>query len=117
MDAKEEKDRALEKLAVVSARLASLDSEVAAIQQKGRNEAAEEAARIARDTEAQTVKIQDQLQREIERAGKAARQELRLFAADQSVRLAEEIIKREIGSDDDLKLVNLSIARLGGNRN
>jgi F-type H+-transporting ATPase subunit b len=116
-EAKEERDRALEKLALVNARLANLDSEVEAIKQKGRNEAAEEAARIARDTDAQTLKLQDQLQREIERAGKAARQELRLFAADRSVRLAEELIRREIRSEDDLRLVNLSISRLRGSQN
>src|SRR5436190_24133363 len=59
LEAKAEKDRALEKLAQVSARLASLDSEVQSIQQKASDEAAAEAARILRDTEAQTAKLRE----------------------------------------------------------
>ena len=41
-----------------------------------------------------------QAAREIESAGKAARHELRKFAAEESVRLAEEILEKEIRPED-----------------
>jgi alkylation response protein AidB-like acyl-CoA dehydrogenase len=56
----------------------------------------------------------EQAQREIESAGKAARQELREFAAGQSVQLAEEMIRRDIKPEDDARLVGLRIEELGG---
>jgi len=48
--------------------------------------------------------------------GKAARQELREFAAEQSVRLAEEMIHRDIKPEDDARLVSLRVEELGGVR-
>ena len=45
-------------------------------------------------------------QREIEGAMKAARGELRAFVADQSVALAEGMIRREIRADDNTRMVN-----------
>ena len=62
------------------------------------------------------VKVRQQAQREIENAGKAARHELRRFTAEQSVRLAEEMIRRELRPDDDTRLINRNIDELGGLR-
>jgi F-type H+-transporting ATPase subunit b len=114
MRAQEERNRALAKLEEVEARLARLDAEVAGIREQAQREASEERERIKRATEEDARKLREQAQREIESAGKAARQELRRYAAEQSVRLAEEMIRRDMRAEDDARLVNLEIEELGG---
>jgi F0F1-type ATP synthase membrane subunit b/b' len=116
MKAQEERNAALAKLEEVEARLAKLDAEVASVREQSEREAAEERERIRRSTEEETQKLRAQAQREIESAGKAARQELREFAAEQSVRLAEEMIRRDIKPEDDARLVSLRVEELGGIR-
>ena len=111
--AQEERDQALAKLAEVQARLERLDSEVASIQEHSRSEARAEGERIARETELEMLKLREQAQREIVSAGKVARHDLRIFAAHQSVKLAEEVIRREIRSEDDATLIELNVEQLG----
>jgi F-type H+-transporting ATPase subunit b len=112
--AREERDLALAKLAEVQSRLERLDSEVAAIKEHSISEAQAERERISRDTEQEILKLQEQSQREILGAGKVAKHELRRFAAQQSVRLAEEIVRREIRSEDDARLIELNVEQMGG---
>jgi F-type H+-transporting ATPase subunit b len=114
MRAQEERNAALAKLEEVEQRLAKLDAEVASVREQSEREAAEERERIRKATEEETRKLREQAQREIESAGKAARQELREFAAEQSVQLAEEMIRRDIKPEDDARLVGLRIEELGG---
>lgn len=116
MRAQEEKNAALAKLEEVEARLSRLDAEVEGIRAQSAREAAEERERIRQATEAEIQKLREQGRREIESAGKAARQELRAFAAEQSVRLAEEIIRQDMRPEDDTRLINLEIEELGGAR-
>jgi F-type H+-transporting ATPase subunit b len=111
--AQQERDLALEKLAEVEKRFAELDTDVAAIMEKAKAESNAERERIKLATEQEISKIRDQARREIESAGKAARHELRKFAAMQSVRLAEDILKNEISADDDARLTNQSVSELG----
>jgi F0F1-type ATP synthase membrane subunit b/b' len=114
--AQEERNVALAKLEEVEARLARLDEEVIRIRAQSAREATEERERIRQATEAEIQKLREQSRREIESAGKAARQELREFAAEQSVRLAEEIIRQDMRPEDDARLINLEIEELGGVR-
>jgi ATP synthase F0 subunit b len=111
--AKEERDQALAKLAEVDSRLARLDSEVAGIWEKAKAEAEAERERVKRETEAEMLKLREQSQREIEGAGKVARHELRRFAAQQTVKLAEEIIRRDLRPEDDARLIRLNVEELG----
>ncbi|HEX8162161.1 MAG TPA: ATP synthase F0 subunit B [Pyrinomonadaceae bacterium] len=112
--AQEERAAALAKLEEVKSRLAHLDSEVEAIRAQARREAAEERERIARATEEEMKKLREHARREIEGAGKAARQELRRYAAEQSVRLAEEFIRRDMRAEDDARLMGQYVEGLGG---
>ena len=112
--AREERDAALAKLKEVEERLAGLDTEVAAIHDQHVREAAEERERIAKSTETEISKLGQQAQREIESAGKLAKHELRRFAAEESVRLAEEMIRREMKPEDDARLITQNIKELGG---
>jgi F-type H+-transporting ATPase subunit b len=112
--AEQERDAALAKLKEVEERLGLLDTEVATIKEQSVREAAEERERIAHSTEAEIAKLSEQALREIERAGKAARKELRRYTAEQSVRLAEEIVRREIKPEDDARLIASNIEELEG---
>src|SRR5688500_15840570 len=76
MRAQEERNAALAKLGEVEARLAKMDAEVATVREQSQKEAAEERDRVKKATEEETAKLRIQAQREIESAGKAARQEL-----------------------------------------
>lgn len=111
--AREERDGALAKLAEVEVRFDRLDVEVAAVREKARAEADAEKDRIRSATEKEIGKMQEQAKKEIENAGKAARQGLRRFAAQESVRLAEEILEREIRPEDDVRLTSHNIEQLG----
>ena len=116
MRAEEERNAAVAKLEEVEGRLARLDAEVEAIRAQAQREAAEERARIERATEEEIRKIREQARREIESAAKAARAELRVFAAEQSVKFAEELIRRDIRPEDDAHLVREYVEELGGAR-
>ena len=114
--AQRERDAALAKLKEVEERLGRLDSEVATIQEQSQREAAAERERIAKATEAELAKLGEQAKREIESAGKAAKHDLRNYAAETSVRLAEEIIRREMKPEDDVRLISRNVEELGGAR-
>jgi F-type H+-transporting ATPase subunit b len=116
MRAQEERNAALQKLSEVEARLSTLDAEVAAVREHAQREASEERARIESQVEEEIRKLREQARREIESAGKAARAELREYAAEQSVRLAEEMIRRELRPEDDARLISSYVDELGGVR-
>lgn len=112
--AEEERSAAVAKLEEVEGRLARLGSEVEAIREQAQREAAEERVRIERAAEEEIRKIREQARREIESASKSARAELRAYAAEQSVRMAEEMIRGEIRPEDDAHLVREYVEELGG---
>jgi F0F1-type ATP synthase membrane subunit b/b' len=111
--AREERDQALSKLAEVEARFEKLDAEVSAVKERALTEADAEKTRLRAAAEAEVARMREQATREIESAGKAARNELRRFAAEESVRLAEEILKKEIRPEDDARLTSLTVNELG----
>src|SRR5947209_2903233 len=100
-----ERDAALAKLKEVEERLSGLNAETATIKEKSEREAADERERIAQSTEA-----------EITNAGKAGKNELRRFTAEQSVRMAEDLIKRDLRPEDDARLIGRNIEEMGAAR-
>ena len=112
--AREERDSALKQLEKVETRLQGLQNEVAAIRQKARAEAQAESERMRVETEAELTRLRLNAQREIEMAGKAAVTELRKFAAELSVKRAEELIRSDINTEDELRLVRAGTRSLGG---
>jgi len=112
--AREERDRALAKLAEVETRFATLDVEVSKVKERNAAEIEAERERIEANTEAELARMRDQAKREIESAGKTVRHELRQFAAQESVRRAEDILKKEIGPDEHARLTSRSIEELRG---
>jgi ATP synthase F0 subunit b len=104
--ARRDKEEAQRRLAEVEARFARLDEEVAGIRAEAEREAAREAERIRQSAAADAEKIRLTAQREIDGAMKAARTELRAFVAEQSVALAETMIRRDIRPEDNQRLLN-----------
>ena len=111
--AQAERDLAYAKLAEVETRFAKLDAEVAGIRERAKAEAEAESRRLEAATEQELARIRENATRELENAGKQAKQELRKFAAQESVRIAEEILSREIKPEDDDRLTTLNLQELG----
>jgi F-type H+-transporting ATPase subunit b len=116
MRALEERNAAEAKLAEVEARLAHLNEEIEKVREQSRGEAIAERERLARTTEEDAEKLRMHARREIESASKVARQELRRFAAAESVHLAEQLIRRDIRPEDDGRLLGEEIEELRGLR-
>jgi F-type H+-transporting ATPase subunit b len=115
--AQQERDAALAQLKEIETRVARLDEEVKTIREQAEAEADAERARLSRETASELAKLKESAQREIEAAGKLAKQQLREFAAQESVRLAEETIRREMRPDDDARLIGISVEQLGRSNN
>jgi len=112
--AEEERQAALAQLTATEAKLARLDAEAEAIRQRAEAEANAEKSRIQEQTEFEISKLREQANGEIERKSKQARLELRRLTAEESIRLAEEKIRREINAEKDAQLVRASIQSIGG---
>ncbi len=110
--ARVEKAEAERKLEEVEARLSKLDQEVAEMRAESEREAERETARIREAAALEAEKIKQMAAREIEGAMKEARAELRAFVADNSVGLAEAIIKRELKPEDNSRLLNKYVEEL-----
>ena len=112
--AEEEKQAALAKLAEADSKLSELDSEAAKIVEKAKSDAGAESQRIAEQAEAEAKRLRDQANSEIERKTKQVLNELRRFSAEESVRLAEEKIRKSMDAKLDEKLVKAGIKAIGG---
>jgi F-type H+-transporting ATPase subunit b len=91
--------------AEIERRLANLESDIAALRGEAKNEAQADGERIARQTAAESAKIQANAEQEIASAAKAARTELRRYAAQLAVELAERQIRARMTPDTQDELV------------
>jgi F0F1-type ATP synthase membrane subunit b/b' len=112
--AEAERQAALAQLTATESKLARLDAEAETIRQRAAQEANAEKTRINQQTEFEISKLREQADSEIERTGKQIKTELRRFSAEESIRLAEEKIKREINPEKDARLVRANIESIGG---
>ena len=79
-------------------------------------EAQAEYARLSKQTEEEAERLQSMASREIEGATKLAQIELKRFAAQKAVELAENIIRKELKPTDAARLVNDFAKELEGAR-
>ena len=112
--AEEEKKAALARLTTVEARLAQLETEKASILDNAKQEAEEERRRLTEQTRSDIARIREQAEAEIARVAFQKRAELRRFSAEESIRLAEQKLRSQIGADTDSRLVKASIQEIGG---
>lgn len=112
--AEEERRAAAQRLAETEAKLANLNSDVSSIREKAAQEAAFEKSRIDEQTKSDINKIQKQAESEIARTAQQSKTELRRFSAEESIRLAEEIIKSKIDANADARIVKTNIQSIGG---
>lgn len=112
--AKEERDAALARLAEIEARLSKADMEAAQIREQSQREADMEAQRIAEQTQADIEKMRENARREIVAAAANARRELKQYSAEESIRLAEEMVRQNLRGAEADRLVRASIESLGG---
>ena len=112
--AEEERQAALAQLTSTEAKLSRLDAEAEAIRQRAAAEAVAEKSRLTEQTEFEIGKMREQASEEIERKRKQVQMELRRFSAEESIRLAEEKLRREINQEKDARLIKASIQSIGG---
>jgi F-type H+-transporting ATPase subunit b len=95
-EAAEIRENAEARAAEVDRRLAGLEAEIEGLRGHARKEQAAEAERIREQTATDLARIQEHATREIEAAGKTARLELKRYAAQLAVDLAEQKIRRQM---------------------
>ncbi len=112
--AEEEKQAALAKLTEAEAKLARLDTDKENVLNRAKEEAEGESKRLAEQTESDIKKMREQANSEIARSAALAKHELRKLSAEETIRLAEQMIKEKISDKEDAKLVKAGIESLGG---
>jgi F-type H+-transporting ATPase subunit b len=95
-EAEEIRAEAEARAADVDRRLAGLGTEIESLRTNARQEQAAEAERIRQQTATDLARIQEHAAREIEAAGKTARIQLKRYAAQLAVDLAEQKIRRQM---------------------
>ena len=95
-EAEEIRAEAEARAADVNRRLAGLEAEIEALRGHARQEQTAEAERIRQQTAADLTRTQEHAAREIDAAGKTARIELKRYAAQLAVDLAEQKIRRQM---------------------
>jgi len=114
--AKRELEAAEARLAECNARMASLDREIDEIKATVRAQAEAERDRLLADAGAAAERIRRDAAIAVEQEGHRARIELRDEAADIAVRLAGDILERQVGDADRARLVDEFVTNVGSAR-
>jgi len=114
--ARRELENAEAKLAECKARVDSLDREMAEIRDAVRAQAEGERDRLLADARAAADRIRRDAQLAVEQEGLRARESLREEAADLAVRLAGDLLKRQVGDADRSRLVDEFVASIESSR-
>lgn len=99
--------------AAVDARLAKLDTEISAIREQSRLEMQIEGDRIRKETAATIEKLQTQASAEIESAGVTARRDLKAYAAELALDMAEQRIRSRMDANAEAALIDAFVNDLG----
>lgn len=108
--AKRELESAEARLAECNARVDSLDREITEIRTAVRMQAEVERDRLLADARAAAERIGRDAAIAVEQEGRRARTELREEAAELAVRLAGDLLKRQVGDVDRARLVDEFVA-------
>jgi len=94
-----------ERTAAMEARLKNLETEIAELRAKAKEEIAAEGERVKKETDAALTKIQANAETEIASAGKAERAKLKAYAAGIAIDIAEERLRGELNPSADAGLI------------
>jgi F-type H+-transporting ATPase subunit b len=114
VEAEEAKREADARVASVEQRLAHLGVEIAALRAEAQREEETEHTRYARHTASEIAKIQAHAEQDIASAAKAAKMDLKRYAAEIALRLAEEKIRTRMTPDTEDRLVRGFVKNLEG---
>ena len=105
MEAQQAKSDAERRAADMEARMNAIGAEIEKFRAEARAEMEQEGARIRRETADLIEKMERQAQLEIESAGTAARRQLRAYAAELAVDLAEQRIRERLDEPTEASLI------------
>jgi F-type H+-transporting ATPase subunit b len=108
--AKHELESAEARLAECNARVASLDREIEEIKSSVRAQAEGERDRLLADAQAAADRIRRDAALAVDQEGRRTRAALREEAAELAVRLAGDLLKRQVGAADRARLVDEFVA-------
>ncbi len=111
VEARAASEDAQRRLSDIEARLSKLDVEVAQVRASAEEDSVAEEARIRAAAEAETKRILESAEKEIEAAGRQARRDLKSLAAELAVDLAAH--KLQIDQATDESLVRNFVSHLG----
>jgi F-type H+-transporting ATPase subunit b len=100
------KQEAAEYAAGIEARLGNLQSEIQQLRESAHSEMTAESERIRHETEHHLQRIREQTAQEIELMTRAAKADLRKYAAELAIGLAEERIRFRMNPETQDRLVN-----------
>ena len=112
VNAQQEREQALAKVAEADNLLNRVNEDVRGVREQANEEAKSERSRLATSTEREIEKLKQQAQREMETAGKVARKELRQYLAKRSIELARESVRNQMRPEDDTALIKENIGDL-----
>ncbi len=110
-EARKASQEANRRLGEIEGRLARLDQEIAGLRTAAEQEARREEERIQAVAEEDRKKVVQGAEQEIAAAARSARSQLKAYAAELAVGLAEQKIK--VGTEEDRELVRSFAERLG----
>lgn len=105
VEAEEAKKEADGRAAAVERRLARLSEEIAELRAEARREEEAEHARYERQIAAEVAKIEAHAEQEVAAAGKAARMELKRYAAELALGLAEQKLRDGMTPETEDRMV------------
>jgi len=101
-EAQKASEEARQRLTEIENRLSRLDAEIAGMREAAEREAASEEAKIRAAAEQDTRKIVESAEQEIVAAANVARRELKAYAADIAVALAQQQLHLDANTDEAL---------------
>lgn len=106
-------EKARSERAALEERVSKIDSELASIREEAEKQANLERERVREQARKDAERLLENARREIGNATRAAQNELKEYAAELAVDLAENRIQREIKPQDELRVVDRFFVTLG----
>jgi F-type H+-transporting ATPase subunit b len=104
------RDEAKQKFDAQEHRVAELEKEISALRESMRRDAEQEQARMEKSAHERAKRMQEEMRIQLEEQVKVAESLLRAEVANASVKLAEELIRKAVNSDDERRLAREFVA-------